>query len=63
MIQQDMMMFDHGMPRPDGMLSQEQRPEVHANLEFHPPGFLRERGRIDQVSKASRARAVLIHAS
>jgi hypothetical protein len=28
MIQHDMMMFDHGMPRPDGTMSPEQRPEA-----------------------------------
>ena len=34
MIQHDMMMFDHGMPREDGTLSQEQRPEADVNVEF-----------------------------
>jgi hypothetical protein len=34
MIQHDMMMFDHGMPRPDGSLSPEQRPEADVNIEF-----------------------------
>jgi hypothetical protein len=34
MIQHDMMMFDHGMPRPDGTLSPEQRPEADVNIEF-----------------------------
>jgi hypothetical protein len=34
MIQHDMMMFDHGMPRPDGTLSKEQRPEADVNIEF-----------------------------
>ena len=34
MIQHDMMMFDHGMPRPDGTLSREQRPEADVNIEF-----------------------------
>ena len=34
MIQHDMMMFDHGMPRPDGTMSKEQRPEADVNVEF-----------------------------
>jgi hypothetical protein len=34
MIQHDMMLFDHGMPRPDGTLAKEQRPEADVNIEF-----------------------------
>ena len=34
MIQHDMMLFDHGMPRADGTISQEQRPEADVNIEF-----------------------------
>ena len=34
MIQHDMMMFDHGMPRPDSTMSKEQRPEADVNIEF-----------------------------
>ena len=34
MIQHDMMMFDHGMPRADGTMSKEQRPEADVNIEF-----------------------------
>jgi len=34
MIQHDMMLFDHGMPRGDGTLSPEQRPEADVNIEF-----------------------------
>lgn len=34
MIQHDMMMFDHGMPRADGTVSSEQRPEADVNVEF-----------------------------
>lgn len=34
MIQHDMMMWDHGMPRADGTLSPEQRPEADVNIEF-----------------------------
>jgi len=34
MIQHDMMMFDHGMPRADSSLSKEQRPEADVNIEF-----------------------------
>ena len=34
MIQHDMMMFDHGMPLPDGTLPKNQRPEADVNIEF-----------------------------
>jgi hypothetical protein len=34
MIQHDMMLFDHGMPRADGSLSPDQRPEADVNIEF-----------------------------
>jgi hypothetical protein len=34
MIQHDMMMFDHGMPREDGTVSKDQRPEADVNVEF-----------------------------
>ena len=34
LIQHDMMMFDHGMPRADGTMSREQRPEADVNIEF-----------------------------
>jgi hypothetical protein len=34
MIQHDMMMFDHGMPRADSSLGKEQRPEADVNIEF-----------------------------
>jgi hypothetical protein len=33
-IQHDMMLFDHGMPRADGTVSPEQRPEADVNVEF-----------------------------
>lgn len=33
-IQHDMMMFDHGMPGPDGKVSPEQRREADVNVEF-----------------------------
>ena len=33
-IQHDMMMWDHGMPRADGTLNPEQRPEADVNIEF-----------------------------
>jgi hypothetical protein len=33
-IQHDMMLFDHGMPREDGTVSKEQRPEADVNIEF-----------------------------
>lgn len=34
MIQHDMMLFDHGMPRTDGTLAPDQRPEADVNIEF-----------------------------
>jgi len=34
MVQHDMMMWDHGMPRADGTLNPEQRPEADVNIEF-----------------------------
>jgi hypothetical protein len=34
MIQHDMMLFDHGAPRPDGTISPQQRPEADINIEF-----------------------------
>lgn len=34
MIQHDMLLFDHGMPRPDGTLAKEQRPEADINVEY-----------------------------
>ncbi len=34
MIQHDMMLYDHGMPRADGTLPPEQRPEADVNIEF-----------------------------
>src|SRR5436309_3899266 len=34
MIQHDMMLFDHGMPRADGTLTGTQRPEADVNIEF-----------------------------
>lgn len=34
MIQHDMMLFDHGMPKPDSTMSKVQRPEANVNIEF-----------------------------
>ncbi len=34
MIQHDMMLWDHGMPRADGTWNPEQRPEADINIEF-----------------------------
>jgi hypothetical protein len=34
MIQHDMMMWDHGMPRADGTYAADQRPEADVNIEF-----------------------------
>jgi hypothetical protein len=42
MIQHDMMMFDHGMPRADGTLSPTQRPEADVNIEFQSTSKMAE---------------------
>jgi hypothetical protein len=42
MIQHDMMMWDHGMPRADGTLNPEQRPEADINIEFQSRAKLAE---------------------
>ncbi len=34
MVQHDMMLFDHGMPHPDGSMAKQQRPEADVNIEF-----------------------------
>jgi hypothetical protein len=34
LIQHDIMLFDHGMPLPDGTIPKEQRPEADVNIEF-----------------------------
>jgi hypothetical protein len=34
MVQHDMMLWDHGMPRADGSWNPEQRPEADVNIEF-----------------------------
>jgi hypothetical protein len=34
MIQHDMVLFDHGMPRPDGTVPAQQRAEADVNIEF-----------------------------
>jgi hypothetical protein len=34
MVQHDMELFDHGMPRPDGTVTPTQRPEADVNIEF-----------------------------
>ncbi len=43
MIQHDMMLWDHGMPRADGTLSPEQRPEADINIEFQSTAKLADR--------------------
>ncbi|MBI4486856.1 MAG: M28 family peptidase [Acidobacteria bacterium] len=43
MIQHDMMLWDHGMPRADGTLSPEQRPEADVNIEFQSTAKLADR--------------------
>ena len=42
MIQHDMMMFDHGMPRKDGSMSPVQRPEADVNIEYQVTSKLAE---------------------
>jgi len=42
MIQHDMMMWDHGMPRADGTLNPEQRPEADVNVEWQNNSKLAE---------------------
>ena len=42
MIQHDMMMFDHGMPRADSSVSREQRPEADVNIEFQSKSKMAE---------------------
>ena len=42
MIQHDMMMFDHGMPRADSSLNKEQRPEADVNIEFQSKSKMAE---------------------
>jgi hypothetical protein len=54
MIQHDMMMFDHGMPRADGTVSPEQRPEADVNIEFQMNS---------KMSEASQKLAWALHAA
>jgi hypothetical protein len=42
MIQHDMMLWDHGMPRADGTLNPEQRPEADVNVEWQNNSKLAE---------------------
>jgi hypothetical protein len=42
MIQHDMMMFDHGMPNPDGTMRKEQRAEADVNIEFQSTSKMAE---------------------
>ena len=44
MVQHDMMLFDHGMPRADGTVSTEQRPEADVNIEFQSTAKLAAEG-------------------
>ena len=54
MIQHDMMMFDHGMPRADGTLNPEQRPEADVNIEFQSNS---------RMAEASMKLAWILHAA
>jgi hypothetical protein len=42
MIQHDMMLFDHGMPLPDGTIPKKQRPEADVNIEYQANAKLAE---------------------
>jgi hypothetical protein len=53
MIQHDMMMWDHGMPRADGTWNREQRPEADVNIEFQSTALARGRG--DEAPPSSSA--------
>jgi hypothetical protein len=53
-IQHDMMLFDHGMPRADGTVASEQRPEADVNIEFQSNS---------KQAAASQALAWLLHAA
>ena len=54
MIQHDMMMFDHGMPRADGTVSPAQRPEADVNIEFQSNS---------KMAEASQKLAWFLHAA
>ncbi|MEE2638403.1 MAG: M20/M25/M40 family metallo-hydrolase [Acidobacteriota bacterium] len=45
MIQHDMMLFDHGAPGPDGVVSRDQRPEADVNIEFQSASELADASR------------------
>ena len=57
MIQHDMMMFDHGMPRPDGTMSPEQRPEADVNIEFQATSKFADGRRSSPGSSRRRTRS------
>ena len=54
MIQHDMMLFDHGMPRADGTIPPDQRPEADVNIEFQSAA---------KQSAAAQALAWYLHAA
>ena len=54
MIQHDMMMFDHGMPKADGTMAKEQRPEADVNIEFQSNS---------KMASASQALAWALHSA
>ena len=45
MIQHDMMLFDHGAPGPDGVVSRDQRREADVNIEFQSNSDLADESR------------------
>ncbi len=45
MIQHDMMLFDHGAPGPDGVVSRDQRREADVNIEFQSSSDLADEAR------------------
>jgi hypothetical protein len=57
MVQHDMMMFDHGMPNPDGTVPPEQRREADVNIEFQETSKMAaESARLAFVFKVANAR-------
>jgi hypothetical protein len=44
MVQHDMMLWDHGMPRADGTWNPEQRPEADINIEFQSTALRADEG-------------------
>ena len=56
MIQHDMMLYDHGMPGPDGKLPAEQRPEADVNIEFAATAKMADSGPGTRLGRQGRQR-------